>query len=93
MTPTLAKNKSQAKQDFSTDAPLYRSIVRGLQYLIITKPDLSFAVNYVSQRMHEPTQEDFLVVKWILRYLSGTLLYGIFFTTDTLDLQGFSDLD
>jgi hypothetical protein len=31
---------------------LYRSVVGALQYAIITRPDLSFAVNKVSQFMH-----------------------------------------
>ena len=32
----------------------YRSIVGGLQYLTMTRPDLSFAVNKVCQYLHAP---------------------------------------
>jgi hypothetical protein len=37
------------------DATIYRSVVRGLQYLAHTRPDLSFAVNHVCQFLHSPT--------------------------------------
>ncbi|KAK9082407.1 hypothetical protein Syun_031825 [Stephania yunnanensis] len=33
----------------------FRSIVGALQYLTLTRPDLSYSVNYVSQFMHAPT--------------------------------------
>ncbi|XP_073367905.1 uncharacterized protein [Aegilops tauschii subsp. strangulata] len=36
------------------DATEYRSIVGGLQYLLITRPDISFAVNRVCQYLHAP---------------------------------------
>ena len=36
----------------SDDATEYRSIVGGLQYLTITRPDISYAVNHVSQYLH-----------------------------------------
>ncbi|KAK1606711.1 hypothetical protein QYE76_030384 [Lolium multiflorum] len=39
----------------SEDATEYRSIVGGLEYLTITCPDLSFAVNKVCQYLHAPT--------------------------------------
>lgn len=37
------------------DPHLYRSVVGALQYATITRPDISFAVNKVSQYMHQPT--------------------------------------
>ena len=33
----------------------YRSVVGALQYLVITRPDISFAANKVAQFMHSPT--------------------------------------
>ena len=38
----------------SDDATEYRSIVGGLQYLTITRPDISYAVNRVCQYLHAP---------------------------------------
>ena len=37
------------------DATRYRSVVGALQYLTLTRPDISFAVNKVCQYLHAPT--------------------------------------
>jgi hypothetical protein len=37
------------------DATRYRNIVDALQYLTLTRPDISFAVNKVCQYLHSPT--------------------------------------
>ncbi|XP_028067253.1 uncharacterized protein LOC114270061 [Camellia sinensis] len=72
---------------------LYRSIVGALQYLTITRPDISFAVNHASQFMHAPTVAHFNTVKRLLRYIQGTLHHGLFFTPGSLNLHAFSDSD
>jgi histone deacetylase 1/2 len=38
-----------------TDITRYRSIVGALQYLTLTRPDISFSVNKVCQYLHAPT--------------------------------------
>ena len=57
---------------------LYRSTVGALQYLSITRPDVSFAVNKVCQFMHRPTDIRWSEVKRILRYLKDTINYGLY---------------
>ena len=59
------------------DATEYRSIVGGLQYLTITRPDLSFAVNSVCQYLHAPTNVHWSAVKRILRYVRLTVSFGL----------------
>ncbi|XP_042494177.1 uncharacterized mitochondrial protein AtMg00810-like [Macadamia integrifolia] len=76
------------------DVILYRSLVGALQYLTMTRPDLSFAVNSVCQYMHAPTISHFGMVKRILRYVKGTLDRGLRIVRDrSLALYAFSDSD
>ncbi|XP_020961280.1 uncharacterized protein LOC110263810 [Arachis ipaensis] len=55
------------------DPKKYRSIVGALQYLTITRPDISFTANKCSQFMHKPTLEQWKAVKRVLRYLQGMI--------------------
>lgn len=80
--------------DLLPDATEYRRIVRGLQYLTFTRPDLTYAVNQVCQFMHTPRTTYFNVVKTILCYLKGTLDYGIHITKNySFDISCYSDAD
>jgi histone deacetylase 1/2 len=76
------------------DSTQYRSIVGALQYLTLTRPDLSFAVNKICQFLHAPTTTHWTAAKRILRYVQGTLKVGITFqkSNSTL-LSAFSDAD
>lgn len=52
---------------------MYREAVGSLIYLTTcTRPDLSFVVSKLSQYFCEPTEEQWLTVKHVLRYLKGT---------------------
>ncbi|KAG8472493.1 hypothetical protein CXB51_034175 [Gossypium anomalum] len=74
------------------DESFFRSIVGALQYVVITRPDIAFSVNKVCQFMHRPLDTHFKAVKRILRYLQGTLDYGLHFhRTTKFVLEGYSD--
>ncbi|XP_066392439.1 uncharacterized mitochondrial protein AtMg00810-like [Miscanthus floridulus] len=62
------------------DAMRYWSIVDGLRYLTHTRPDIAFAVGYVSWFMEEPREDNWTVVKRLLRYIKGTLDQAIIFS-------------
>jgi hypothetical protein len=51
--------------------------VGSLRYLVHTRPDLAFAVGYVSRFMQRLTMEHQQAVKRILRYVEGTTDYGL----------------
>ncbi|XP_019085751.1 PREDICTED: uncharacterized protein LOC109126539 [Camelina sativa] len=59
------------------DPAKYRRIVGSLQYLAFTRPDISYAVNRLSQFMHQPSTDHWTAMKRVLRYLAGTLDHGI----------------
>ena len=74
-------------------SPIFRSLIGALQYLAITRPDIQFAVNRVSQRMHQPNEHDYHCLKRILRYIFGTLGRGLLIRPGDLKLRDFSDSD
>ncbi|GJZ09562.1 retrovirus-related pol polyprotein from transposon TNT 1-94 [Tanacetum coccineum] len=77
-----------------SDPTLYRSLVGALQYLTITRPDLSYAVNQVSQFLHAPTIDHFQSLKRILRYVKGTISFGLTFSRPHKNsIVGYSDAD
>jgi len=76
------------------DLTLFRSTIGSLQYLSITRPDLSFAINRVCQFMHRPTTTHWQVVKRILRYLKHTISHGLLLKRFASTHPGaFSDAD
>uniref|UniRef100_A0A2N9J5B9 Integrase catalytic domain-containing protein n=1 Tax=Fagus sylvatica TaxID=28930 RepID=A0A2N9J5B9_FAGSY len=77
-----------------SDATLYRSTVGALQYLSITRPDIAFTVNKLSQYMHQPTLLHWQAVKRLLRYLKHTITHGLHLQpSNTTVLQAFTDAD
>ena len=76
------------------DPTLYRSVVGALQYLNMTSPDIAFAVNQACRSMHSPPPTDWVRVKHLLRYLKGTIDYGLHVKRDSdFSLTAYSDAD
>ena len=62
---------------------LYANAVGSLMYAIVcTRPDLSQAVSMVSRYMHDPRRGYWESVKWILRYIKGTIDADLVFKKD-----------
>lgn len=68
-------------------------LTRSLQYLTITHPDISFAINHLCQHMHTPTVGHHQLLKRLLRYIKGTLDFGLCITSSSLVLTSYSDSD
>lgn len=60
----IATSTQESPTDMDiTNPKQYRSIVGGLQYLTLTRPDIVQAVNRVCQHLQQPTIKDFKAVK------------------------------
>ncbi len=72
----IEKKKSEeerSKEKKMEDINLYQSAIGSLIYLsIAARPDITYAVQQAAQAMKEPTEEDWIRVKRIMRYLQGT---------------------
>ena len=76
------------------DATLYHQLIGSLLYLTHSCPDLSFVVGRVSRYMQTPHESHWKAVKRILRYIQGTIQFGIHYSTGGKPLLvGFTDLD
>lgn len=72
----------------------YRRLVERLLYLYLTttKPDITFAVQQLSQFIGSPTQIHLVAVHKVLRFFKSALGKGLFFpTTSTIHVQAFAD--
>ena len=78
------------------DCKLYREIVGSLIYVMVcTRPDLSYVITKLSQKMSNPTLAYLNIGKNVLRYLKGTVNYSLVFnkSDDQLKLFGYCDSD
>ena len=78
------------------DPRLYREIIGSLIYIMVgTRPDLCYVVTKLSQYMSKPTKAHLGLAKHVLRYLKGTMNFGLKFTisNDPLKLTGYCDSD
>ncbi|XP_020682550.1 uncharacterized protein LOC110099671 [Dendrobium catenatum] len=93
-TPTSPKTPATEANTQMFDNPsLYRRLAGSLQYLSITRPDIAFATNQICQHMHKPTIADFQSLKRLLRYIKGTISFGLPITPGDLTIQTFTDAD
>ncbi|KAK4364549.1 hypothetical protein RND71_015907 [Anisodus tanguticus] len=77
-TPVDTKSKLGAVAGSPYEDPThYRSLVSALQYLTFTRPDITYAVQHVCLFMHDPRVEHMNALKRIIRYIHGTLDYGL----------------
>jgi len=64
-------------QHLIVEPTAFRSLAGALQYLTIKRLNFSFSVISICQFMHAPTENHFRALKCILRYIKGTVHYGL----------------
>ena len=76
------------------DATMYRQIVGSLIYLTLSRPDIAFAVGVASRFMQNPRKPYLEAVRRILRYVKGTLDWGLFYEKGVeCKVNGYCDAD
>ncbi|XP_059067840.1 secreted RxLR effector protein 161-like [Cryptomeria japonica] len=93
MEKNLHKLKEAAIDSQLADPTLYRQMIGSLMYLVNTRLNICYAMNAFSQFMCEPKEIHLVAMKHIMRYLQGTLNYGLKYGKVDLDLHGFIDSD
>jgi hypothetical protein len=96
-TPMEAKLKLSKESNLgSVDATTYRSLIGSLRYLLHTRPDLTYSICYLSRFMESPKFEHLTAVKRVLRYVAGTVDYGLLYPRGNgcgLRILGYNDSD
>jgi len=73
---------------------LYKRLVGRLLYLTLTMPDISYAVQHLSQFLQQPTQAHYQAAPHVLRYLKGTTNKGLYYPANCdFHLTSYCDAD
>ena len=65
------------------DVTLYRSMIGCLLYLIASCPDIAFSVGVCFRFQYNPKVSHLNAVKRIIKYVSGTCDYGLFYSKES----------
>lgn len=89
-------NAYEKEGDEPVDQTSYRQMVGSLIYaMVCTRPDLSYAVTKLSQKLSCPTASDLMMLKHVFRYLKKTSSYCLIYSKSSTDLEiyAFCDAD
>ena len=97
-TPAEANLKlDNGEQESAVDGTLFRQMIGCLRFIFHTRPEISYSVGLVSRFMSNPKKSHFMAAKRILRYLCGTLDFGVLYSNHSekvrLQLVAYSDSD
>jgi len=72
-------------------------MIGSLRYLCNSRPDICYSVSVISKFMHDPRKSHLIAAKRILKYIKGTMEYGLLFhngsRSEGNELIGYSDSD
>lgn len=94
-TPMVSTTKWVRDQGSLTKEP-YKALLGSLQYLaLLSRPDICFAINLLSQFQSDPREAHWNGLKRVLRYLKGTSSLGLTYRRShhVEPLTGFADAD
>nr|GEX34788.1 retrovirus-related Pol polyprotein from transposon TNT 1-94 [Tanacetum cinerariifolium] len=93
-TPMATKHLDADLSGTPVDQTKYRSMVRALMYLTVSRPDIMHATCYCARYQAKPTEKHIIAVKQIFRYLKDTIHMGLWYPKDIgFELTAFLDSD
>ncbi|KAI5351685.1 hypothetical protein L3X38_004576 [Prunus dulcis] len=96
VSTSLVPTKKLKREDECelVDEETYRKLVGSLLYLTATRPDIMYSASLLARFMHGPSKKHFGVARRVLRYVKGTLDFGIEYVFGkSAILIGFCDSD
>jgi len=92
MDPNVKFQKDEGRN--LEDVTMYQKMVGSLIYLTLTRPDISYSVGVVSRYMSNPKKPHLDAVRRILRYIKGTINFGILYKKiKDYQIVGYCDAD
>jgi len=86
--------KSESREEEDVKRLPYRELIGSLMYLAVgTRPDIMFAVSYLSQFNDCFDKTHWIAAKRVLRYIKKTINYRLEFKYLKIPLIGYSDAD
>jgi len=77
-----------------TNPEAYRRVIGRLLYVTLTRPDISYAVQHLSEFLQQPNDLHYQAAMHVLRYLKGTPNKGLFSPkTNNFQITAYSDVD
>ncbi|KAJ0805739.1 putative RNA-directed DNA polymerase [Helianthus annuus] len=90
----VVNKRTDSDREELIDVTNYHKLIGKLIYLSITRPDISYAVQYLSQFMHKPLTAHLKIALRLLRYLKVSPGKGLVFKrSSNFDLSCFADSD
>ncbi|PNX73153.1 hypothetical protein L195_g029051 [Trifolium pratense] len=88
-------NLDEYSDEEKVDSTLFKQIVGSLRYLCNSRPDICYSVSVISKFMNIPKKSHMTAAKRILRYVKGSMKFGLLFPTgmkkDSAELVSYSD--
>ena len=85
---------SRHDEEEKVNSSFFQSLARSLRYLTCTKLDIIYGIAFVIRYMDALTMTHLKTAKRILRYVKGTLDFGLLYSpSEEFKLYGYSDSD
>lgn len=92
-TPIECKLNLEKAEKCVTDVP-YQRLIGSLMYLaVLSRPDIAYAISYLSQFNNSHNETHYNHAKRVLKYLQKTKHYCLKYSKDNVELKGFVDAD